>query len=89
MEQQSLNTKLKAFCLKERERIRNRHQFGIDGQEIVLEYTNLADSVVKRIYRSALEAKIISEGAPVAILAVGGYGREDLNLYSDIDIIIV
>ena len=89
MEQQSLNTELKAFCLKERERIRNRHQFGIDGQEIVLEYTNLADSVVKRIYRSALEAKIISEGAPVAILAVGGYGREDLNLYSDIDIIIV
>ena len=44
MEQQSLNTELKAFCLKERERIRNRHQFGIDGQEIVLEYTNLADS---------------------------------------------
>ena len=89
MEQKNLNAELKAFCLKERERIRNRHQFGIGGQEIVLEYTNLADSVVKRIYQSTLEEKIISEGTQVAILAVGGYGREDLNLYSDIDILIV
>ena len=70
MEQKNLNAELKAFCLKERERIRNRHQFGIGGQEIVLEYTNLADSVIKRIYRSALEGKIISEGTPVTILAV-------------------
>ena len=89
MEQQSLKTELKAFCLKERERIRNRHQFGIGGQEIVLEYTNLADSVIKRIYRSTLEENIISEGTPIAVLAIGGYGREDLNLHSDIDIMIV
>ncbi|HIN29573.1 TPA: [protein-PII] uridylyltransferase [Candidatus Poribacteria bacterium] len=89
MEQQSLNAELKAFCLKERDRIRNRHQFGIGGQEIVLEYTCLADSVVKRIYRSTLEEGILLARTPVVILAVGGYGREDLNLYSDIDIMIV
>ncbi len=84
---------LKDFCIKERERIYTRHRFGIGGREIVEEYTRLADNVIQRIYQSAIKADDggprLSEDAPIAILALGGYGRETLNPYSDIDIMLV
>lgn len=84
---------LKDFCAKERERIYSRHCFGIGGREIVEEYTRLADIVIQRIYQAAIRAdnggSKLSEDIPIAILALGGYGRETLNPYSDIDIMLV
>ena len=84
---------LKDFCAKERERIYSRHCFGIGGKEIVEEYTRLADNVIQRIYQAAIRAgnggPTLSEDTPIAILALGGYGRETLNPYSDIDIMLI
>ena len=80
---------LKDFCAKERERIYSRHQFGIGGKEIVEEYTRLTDNVIQRIYHAATQEKILPEAPYLAILALGGYGREELNPYSDIDIMLV
>lgn len=89
----TLVEELKAFCVKERERIYTRHRFGIGGREVVEEYTRLADNVIQRIYQSAIKAENgdprLPEDAPIAILALGGYGRETLNPYSDIDIMLV
>ncbi len=82
----TLVEELKTFCATERERIYSRHQFGIGGREIVEEYTRLADTVIRRIYQHAVGAP---ESVPIAILALGGYGREELNPYSDIDIMLV
>ena len=96
MQQQNnltLVEELKDFCAKERERIYSRHCFGIGGREIVEEYTRLADNVIQRIYQAAIRADNggpkLSEDTPIAILALGGYGRETLNPYSDIDIMLV
>jgi [protein-PII] uridylyltransferase len=96
MQQQNNRTlveELKDFCAKERERIYSRHCFGIGGREIVEEYTRLADIVIQRIYQAAIRADNgepkLSEDTPIAILALGGYGRETLNPYSDIDIMLV
>lgn len=80
---------LKDFCAKERERIYSRHHFGIGGKEIVEEYTRLTDNVIQRIYHAATQSKILPEEPYLAILALGGYGREELNPYSDIDIMLV
>ena len=89
----TLVEELKDFCAKERERIYSRHCFGIGGREIVEEYTRLADNVIQRIYQAAIRADNggpkLSEDTPIAILALGGYGRETLNPYSDIDIMLV
>ena len=89
----TLVNELKDFCAKERERIYSRHRFGIGGREVVEEYTRLADNVIQRIYQSAVKADNggprLPEDAPIAILALGGYGREALNPYSDIDIMLV
>ena len=96
MQQQNnltLVEELKDFCTKERERIYSRHRFGIGGREVVGEYTRLADNVIQRIYQFAIKAENgrskLPEDAPIAILALGGYGRETLNPYSDIDIMLV
>ena len=96
MQQQNNRTlveELKDFCAKERELIYTRHRFGIGGREVVGEYTRLADNVIQRIYQSAVKAdngrSRLPEDAPIAILALGGYGRETLNPYSDIDIMLV
>ena len=92
-QQHNLVEELKDFCAKERERIYSRHRFGIGGREVVEEYTRLADNVIQRIYQSAVKADNgtlrLPEDAPIAILALGGYGREALNPYSDIDIMLV
>ena len=80
---------LKEFCTKERERIYSRHRFGIGGREIVEEYTRLTDNVIQRIYHAATQEQILPESPHLAILALGGYGREELNPYSDIDIMLV
>lgn len=80
---------LKEFCAKERERIYSRHQFGIGGKEIVGEYTRLTDNIIQRIFHAATQEKVLPEAPNLAILALGGYGREELNPYSDIDIMLV
>ncbi len=86
---QILVKQLKTLCAQERKRIENRHRFGITGTEIVGEYTHLADNVIQRIYQAAIHDGIISKEMPLAILAVGGYGRAALNPYSDIDVMLV
>ena len=86
---ETLVNQLKAFCAQERTRIENRHRFGIGGTEIVEEYTHLADNVIQRIYQASIQDGIISKEMPLAILAVGGYGRAALNPYSDIDVMLV
>ena len=93
LQNRTLVEELGDFCAKERNRIYSRHQFGIGGREIVEEYTRLADNVIQRIYQSAIRtdsnSPLLSADMPVAILALGGYGREELNPYSDIDIMLV
>ena len=86
---QTLVKQLKAFCVQERTRIENRHRYGIRGKEIVEEYTYLADNVIQRIYQASIQGGILSKEMPLAILAVGGYGRVALNPYSDIDVMLV
>ena len=89
LQNQTLLKQLKAFCAQERTRIENRHRFGIGGTEIVEEYTRLADNVIQRIYQAGIQGGIVSKEMPLAILAVGGYGRAALNPYSDIDVMLV
>ncbi|MDP6595640.1 MAG: [protein-PII] uridylyltransferase [Candidatus Poribacteria bacterium] len=84
-----LVSEIQSFCRQEYDRISQRHRFGISGREIVQEYTRLADNVIHRIIRQAEQEGILSGGYPLAILALGGYGRAELSRHSDIDIMLV
>ena len=85
---------LQKLLESEWERIVSRHRPQPDGtyvagKEILQEHTKLADLLLRRIYRSSTKDNILAEDASVAMVAVGGYGREELNPNSDIDLMIL
>lgn len=85
---------IKKYYESERERIisRHRHQSGggyVSGREIMQEHTRLADTVIRRLVRSCIEDAILPKDAALTMVALGGYGREELNPHSDIDLLIL
>ena len=56
---------------------------GTSAQKIVKDYTAFIDSLIKNVWdHSEIDSKRIS------LIAVGGYGRNELHPYSDIDLLI-
>ena len=57
---------------------------GAGGRAALERYSARVDAILRRLY-----ADSGAEGASVAILALGGYGRRHLCLYSDIDLLVL
>ena len=75
---------IKTFLREENRAIQERHAAGASGSEIVQRRTALIDRVLRGLYlRHADETPL-----PV-LIAVGGYGRGELNPHSDIDIMLL
>ena len=75
---------IKSFLLNEEALIRSAHFGGAGGGAVVHRRTSLIDRILKSIYRSLAEA-----GPLPVLIAVGGYGRGELNPFSDIDILLL
>jgi [protein-PII] uridylyltransferase len=85
---------LREFIDTERDRIMTRHRYRVAdapvaSREIMLQHTALADTVVRRVYGEARDAGEVHRDASVAVIALGGYGREELNPHSDIDMLLL
>ena len=75
---------IKAFLTEEEALIRSAHFGGAGGNEVVQRRTALIDRTLKAIYLP------LTLSAPMPVLiAVGGYGRGELNPFSDIDILFL
>src|SRR5215218_10028000 len=57
---------------------------GAGGRAALERYSDRVDALIRQIYGEAGESP-----TPVAVLAVGGYGRRHLCLYSDIDLLVL
>ncbi|MBI5167836.1 MAG: [protein-PII] uridylyltransferase [candidate division NC10 bacterium] len=80
----------KDFIEKERGEILARHRSRASGREIVAEHTELVDVVVRHLYRLAVEGGALGEDlGGFALLALGGYGRGELNPASDVDLMFL
>jgi len=77
----------KHFVAEKRRELHELHFGGAGGAAVVARYTALVDSLVRGIYAMAIEDE--SARSSHALLALGGYGREDLCFRSDLDIMFL
>jgi len=67
-----------------------RHEFretanaGLAGRAALGRYAERVDAIIRQLFTAALPA-----AQPVSAIALGGYGRRQLCLYSDIDLLVL
>ena len=78
----------KNFLKVETHRLKILHRAGESGHEICHARAALIDILLRSLWGAAtnsLSAQARAEFPPLALVAIGGYGRAELNPYSDID----
>ena len=81
----------KNFLLHYRAEIRKLHTAGASGTEITNLLSDMIDALINKLFFSILDdldnSRALMEH--VSLVAVGGYGRGELNPFSDIDIMFL
>lgn len=81
----------KKFLKVEEHRLRLKHQAGGGGREICARRSELIDILLQYVFGAAAAAADGDGTAkvPLALVALGGYGRGELNPFSDIDVMLL
>src|SRR6266702_6707399 len=80
----------KKFLKVEEHRLRLKHQAGGGGREICARRAELIDVLLQYVGAAATAARgNAAPGTPLALIALGGYGRGELNPFSDIDVMLL
>jgi [protein-PII] uridylyltransferase len=82
----------KKFLKIEEHRLRLSHQSGGGGREICALRVELIDVVLRHIFLAAAKFAQEHKGAsptPLTVVALGGYGRGELNPFSDVDVMFL
>src|SRR5438552_13661519 len=81
----------KKFLKVEEHRLRLKHQAGGGGREICARRSELIDILLQYVLGAAAAAAGGNGTAkvPLALVALGGYGRGELNPFSDIDVMLL
>ena len=86
----------KAALLKGQQKLRQQHDQGSPGIQVCAKLTDLADTLIKELFASAISDLAMLDGSAfknlseqVALVSHGGYGRRELAPYSDIDLMIL
>src|SRR6267143_1144045 len=77
-----------AFLKVESHRLKMRHRAGAGGQEVCQGRALLVDVLIRHLWQTAksgLSPQAQKEFPPLALIALGGYGRAELNPLSDLD----
>ncbi len=80
--------RFKTFLKLETHRLKMLHRGGAGGLEICRARAAIFDVMLRHLWeaaRSSLSAQAQKEFPPIALVAIGGYGRAELNPHSDID----
>jgi [protein-PII] uridylyltransferase len=75
-------------CEAQRERIRKLFESGASAQETLRQLCELADEVIRKVF-GELQNVRESGSQGLALLALGGYGREVLFPFSDLDLLFL
>ena len=80
------------FLKIENYRLRLRHQAGGGGREVCASRASLIDVLLRHIFTAAsatAKEKTRAKVIPVSLVALGGYGRGELNPASDVDVMFL
>ncbi|GFO69292.1 bifunctional uridylyltransferase/uridylyl-removing enzyme [Geomonas limicola] len=73
-----------------REEMKRSHREGDDGIHVVQAITAMTDALVVRLFTALSDDfQINGKTGELALVAVGGYGRGELNPYSDLDLMFL
>ncbi len=76
------------FLKIEEHRLRLRQQAGDGGREVCARRVDLVDVLLRHVYAAANRANGKS-ASRIALIALGGYGRRELNPFSDVDVMFL
>src|SRR5438876_10427806 len=78
----------KKFLKVEEHRLRLNHQAGGGGREICARRGELVDVILRHVFAAAANA-VEQPKTSLALIALGGYGRGELNPFSDVDVMLL
>lgn len=81
----------KKFLKIETQRLLMSHRSGADGLQIIKDRSDLMDVLIQHIFEFVQKQNPLQKisSSPCSIVALGGYGRQELNPYSDIDLLFL
>lgn len=80
----------KRFLKVESQRLKILHRGGGGGREVCRGRAEMMDVLLQHVFDRYLEVFGPKHGKePLAVVALGGYGRSELNPFSDVDILIL
>jgi [protein-PII] uridylyltransferase len=80
----------KAFLKLERHRLKIVHRAGAGGLEICRAQARVFDELIRGIFEAVRRPPLNNElSSPLALVAIGGYGRGEMNPFSDLDIMFL
>src|SRR5438045_3059707 len=78
------------FVKIEEHRLRLRHRAGDGGREVCARRVDLIDVLLRHVFAAASHVVNYRNGtSPIALVALGGYGRRELNPCSDVDVMFL
>ncbi|HEY4417365.1 MAG TPA: [protein-PII] uridylyltransferase [Verrucomicrobiae bacterium] len=78
----------KSFLKVQTHRLKIEHRAGAGGRMICQARAAILDALLRQLWeatKAGLSAQAQKEFPPIALVAIGGYGRAELNPFSDID----
>src|SRR5260370_32705776 len=78
----------KKFLKLEEHRLRLKHQAGGGGREICARRGELVDVILRHVFTAAASA-VGQPKTSLTLTALGGYGRGELNPFSDVDVMLL
>ncbi|MFQ5586800.1 MAG: [protein-PII] uridylyltransferase, partial [Thermodesulfobacteriota bacterium] len=78
---------MKEYLRAGKDILKREHRSGATGSKIIASYTLLIDNLLQAVFTKMCAGA--SGAAALSLVALGGYGRRELNIGSDIDLMLL
>lgn len=80
---------IKGYLADSEKGLYKSHIHGGTGSTVTRAYTDLIDELLRALYKTVSQVRSETAGQGTALIALGGYGRGELNIRSDVDLMLL